>query len=153
MLCLRCSRGIAAATRSSNPWQGVQKSLVQQSTMRYVNLLREVLCSNRPPRTFTSFRGLSRPCLLPESATLRPSPGSTTSLATASSSGILSLLPNLSTARSFSSTPALGAPRDTFDPSHFVRKRRHGFLSRIRTRKGRALLKRRKAKRRSTLSH
>lgn len=137
MLCLRCSRGIAAATRSSNPWQGVQKSLVQQSTMR----------------TFTSFRGLSRPCLLPESATLRPSPGSTTSLATASSSGILSLLPNLSTARSFSSTPALGAPRDTFDPSHFVRKRRHGFLSRIRTRKGRALLKRRKAKRRSTLSH
>jgi large subunit ribosomal protein L34 len=34
-----------------------------------------------------------------------------------------------------------------------VRKRRHGFLSRIRTRKGRATLKRRRAKGRSTLSH
>ncbi|PVH78234.1 hypothetical protein DL98DRAFT_256395 [Cadophora sp. DSE1049] len=114
--------------------------------------LHEVLHSNTPLRTFTSLRGPSRPSLLPSSATLPPS-SSITSPTTSTPSGILSLLPNLLTARAFSSTPALSAPRDTFDPSHFVRKRRHGFLSRIRTRKGRALLKRRKAKRRSTLSH
>ncbi|EGP85754.1 uncharacterized protein MYCGRDRAFT_45465 [Zymoseptoria tritici IPO323] len=46
-----------------------------------------------------------------------------------------------------------GAKRDTFNPSHVVRKRRHGFLSRLRTRTGRMTLKRRRAKGRSTLSH
>ncbi|KAF8531310.1 ribosomal protein L34, partial [Trichophaea hybrida] len=44
-------------------------------------------------------------------------------------------------------------PRDTFDPSHRVRKRRSGFLARIRTRTGRATLKRRKHKGRKSLSH
>ncbi|CZT18351.1 related to ribosomal protein L34, mitochondrial [Ramularia collo-cygni] len=46
-----------------------------------------------------------------------------------------------------------GAKRDTFNPSHVVRKRRHGFLSRLRTRTGRMILKRRRAKGRNTLSH
>jgi len=46
-----------------------------------------------------------------------------------------------------------GAKRDTFNPSHLVRKRRHGFLSRARSRTGRMILKRRKVKRRNTLSH
>ncbi|KAL9528847.1 hypothetical protein SMMN14_07851 [Sphaerulina musiva] len=46
-----------------------------------------------------------------------------------------------------------GAKRDTFKPSHVVRKRRHGYLSRIKTRTGRHILKRRRAKGRSTLSH
>jgi large subunit ribosomal protein L34 len=44
-------------------------------------------------------------------------------------------------------------PRDTFNPSHRVRKRRHGFLSRLKTRKGRATLKRRQLKGRRFLSH
>ncbi|KAF2239351.1 hypothetical protein EV356DRAFT_171107 [Viridothelium virens] len=55
--------------------------------------------------------------------------------------------------RTFSSTPTLSGPRNTFNPSHFVRKRRHGFLSRLRTKNGRKILKRRRLKRRTTLSH
>ncbi|CAD0026616.1 unnamed protein product [Aureobasidium pullulans] len=48
---------------------------------------------------------------------------------------------------------ARGPKRDTFDPSHRVRKRRSGFLARIRSRNGRNLVKRRRLKKRSTLSH
>ncbi|KAL0632944.1 hypothetical protein Q9L58_008173 [Maublancomyces gigas] len=44
-------------------------------------------------------------------------------------------------------------PRNTFDPSHRVRKRRAGFLARKRTRGGRAVLKRRMLKGRKSLSH
>jgi len=55
--------------------------------------------------------------------------------------------------RAFSASSAAGAPRNTFNPSHFVRKRRHGFLSRIRTRKGRNTIKRRRLKGRGTVSH
>ncbi|KAL1588417.1 hypothetical protein WHR41_02970 [Cladosporium halotolerans] len=46
-----------------------------------------------------------------------------------------------------------GAKRDTYDPSHRVRKRRHGFLSRVRSRNGRKILKRRTLRGRNTLSH
>ena len=55
--------------------------------------------------------------------------------------------------RGFSASSAAAAPRNTFNPSHFVRKRRHGFLSRIRSRKGRNTIKRRRLKNRSTVSH
>ncbi|KAI5818569.1 60S ribosomal protein-like protein L34 [Pyronema omphalodes] len=44
-------------------------------------------------------------------------------------------------------------PRDTYDPSHRVRKRRSGFLSRVKSRSGRATLKRRQLKGRKFLSH
>ncbi|OAL49131.1 hypothetical protein IQ07DRAFT_681137 [Pyrenochaeta sp. DS3sAY3a] len=73
-----------------------------------------------------------------------------------------SLLPSPSTldlAGKISAHPALGSmqircgPRDTYNPSHLVRKRRHGFLSRIRTKKGRKLLMRRLKKGRWNLSH
>lgn len=46
-----------------------------------------------------------------------------------------------------------GAKRDTYNPSHVVRKRRHGFLARVKSRTGRRILKRRRAKGRNTLSH
>lgn len=46
-----------------------------------------------------------------------------------------------------------GMKRNTYNPSHVVRKRRHGYLSRIKTRTGRMTLKRRRMKKRSTLSH
>ncbi|KAH4971343.1 hypothetical protein HBI18_013100 [Parastagonospora nodorum] len=58
-----------------------------------------------------------------------------------------------------SAHPGLGSmqircgPRDTYNPSHLVRKRRHGFLSRIRTKKGRKTLMRRVKKGRWNLSH
>jgi large subunit ribosomal protein L34 len=46
-----------------------------------------------------------------------------------------------------------GAKRDTFNPSHRKRKRRLGFLARLKDRHGRKILERRRAKGRSTLSH
>jgi large subunit ribosomal protein L34 len=46
-----------------------------------------------------------------------------------------------------------GAKRDTFNPSHRKRKRRLGFLARLKDRHGRKILERRRAKSRSTLSH
>lgn len=97
-------------------------------------------------RTFTSITPL-RP-------TLSPSAFKPTSSVVASSEVVpLDLLPKISTHPALSTTQVRCGPRNTFSPSHFVRKRRHGFLSRIKTRKGRATLQRRKSKRRSTLSH
>ncbi|KAL1618988.1 hypothetical protein SLS56_010306 [Neofusicoccum ribis] len=63
------------------------------------------------------------------------------------------VLPKISTHPALQGIQVRNGPRDTYKPTNLVRKRRHGFLSRIRTRKGRATLKRRKAKGRSTLSH
>jgi large subunit ribosomal protein L34 len=54
--------------------------------------------------------------------------------------------------RTFSSSVSLSAPRKTFRPSRRVQKRRHGFLARLRTRTGQAILKRRRAKGRKYLS-
>ena len=41
----------------------------------------------------------------------------------------------------------------TFNPSHIIRKRRHGFLSRVRTKNGRKTLRRRRQKGRCNMSH
>lgn len=65
----------------------------------------------------------------------------------------LDLLPKISAHPSLASLQVRNGPRNTFNPSHRVRKRRHGFLSRLRTRTGRMTLKRRRVKGRSTLSH
>ncbi|QKX62681.1 uncharacterized protein TRUGW13939_09842 [Talaromyces rugulosus] len=54
--------------------------------------------------------------------------------------------------RSFSATACLGGKRRTYNPSRRVQKRRHGFLSRLRTRSGREILKRRRLKGRKNLS-
>ncbi|KAL5379095.1 hypothetical protein DPSP01_008727 [Paraphaeosphaeria sporulosa] len=81
-----------------------------------------------------------------------PTPGSATSPAIPSAEA-------LDLASKISAHPAIGSmqircgPRDTYNPSHLVRKRRHGFLSRIRTKKGRKLLMRRLKKGRWNLSH
>ncbi|KAJ1659530.1 hypothetical protein IWQ61_001406 [Dispira simplex] len=40
-----------------------------------------------------------------------------------------------------------------YQPSNFVRKRRHGFLSRVRTKSGRRILSRRRLKGRRNMSH
>ncbi|CAZ86499.1 unnamed protein product [Tuber melanosporum] len=44
-------------------------------------------------------------------------------------------------------------PRDTYNPSHRVRKRRLGFLARKRTPGGRGVLRRRRLKGRKSLTH
>ncbi|KAL1993115.1 hypothetical protein VTN49DRAFT_3872 [Thermomyces lanuginosus] len=78
------------------------------------------------------------------------------SLATPTSTSTSSLLrPQLSSpiqSRAFSASAHLGAKRDTYNPSRLVQKRRHGFLARVKTRGGRNILKRRRAKKRKTMS-
>ncbi|THX79143.1 hypothetical protein D6D05_05081 [Aureobasidium pullulans] len=98
------------------------------------------LLTFNPSRTF-SLLSARRP-------TLPTAPTSTLSLNTTLE---LPTLPASSTTLTL--LQARGPKRDTFDPSHRVRKRRSGFLARIRSRNGRNLVKRRRLKKRSTLSH
>ena len=65
----------------------------------------------------------------------------------------LDLLPKISSHPGLLATQIRCGPRNTFNPSHFVRKRRHGFLARLRSRTGRKVLMRRKLKGRKQLSH
>jgi large subunit ribosomal protein L34 len=79
-------------------------------------------------------------------------PGSAPSAAT-SSSETLDLVGKISAHPGFAGVQIRCGPRDTYNPSHIVRKRRHGFLSRLRTKKGRKLLMRRLTRGRWNLSH
>ncbi|KAF2034784.1 hypothetical protein EK21DRAFT_55867 [Setomelanomma holmii] len=81
-----------------------------------------------------------------------PAPGTSSSLL-ASTSETLDLAGKISAHPGLGSMQIRCGPRDTYNPSHLVRKRRHGFLSRIRTKKGRKLLMRRLKKGRWNLSH
>ncbi|BGP04057.1 50S ribosomal protein L34 [Rhodotorula toruloides ATCC 204091] len=96
------------------------------------------------PSSAPSFLSPLRPSLSPFSAS-SPSPAS-------SSSPILSLL---------ASRPAAIAPQQKrfttygaeYQPSTLKRKRKHGFLKRLRTKSGRNILRRRFSKGRKYLSH
>lgn len=55
--------------------------------------------------------------------------------------------------RTFSTSAALGAKRNTYNPSRRVQKRRSGFLARVKSRTGRLLLARRRLKGRKNLSY
>ncbi|KAI1002286.1 hypothetical protein K3495_g5915 [Podosphaera aphanis] len=103
----------------------------------------------RSQRNMTSFCGPSRPRLSASSSPqfLNAPRSSSPDVQTLDLAAVISSHPALS------ATQIRCGPRNTFSPSHFVRKRRHGFLSRIKTRKGRMTLARRKAKKRTTLSH
>jgi large subunit ribosomal protein L34 len=151
MLCLRCSRGLGATLTSSLLPQIARNSapVFKASSKRYVSHhLPAQSPSNTVYRTFTSFLTPSRrPTIFPS----RTSSSLPTNVTVGEEA--LDLQPKISTHPALGSIQVRCGPRNTFNPSHFVRKRRHGFLSRIRTRKGRATLKRRRAKGRSTLSH
>ncbi|RAL05855.1 mitochondrial 54S ribosomal protein bL34m [Aspergillus ibericus CBS 121593] len=75
---------------------------------------------------------------------------------TFSSSSIRSLLTTnpftTQQTRSFSASASLAGKRATYNPSRRVQKRRHGFLARLRSRGGRKILMRRRAKGRKSLS-
>jgi len=165
MLCLRCSRGLGAISLLSNAARQAPSSATKASSKRYIlsqsilklavpyHLIRPTTSRLTALRTFTSLLS-RRPTIPPQSATFRPSTAFLTpSTYTTSTGEILDLLPKISSHPTLGSIQIRCGPRNTFSPSHFVRKRRHGFLSRIRTRKGRMTLARRRAKKRSTLSH
>ncbi|TVY50271.1 50S ribosomal protein L34 [Lachnellula cervina] len=140
MLCLRCSRGLNAFFK-----------LPIASASRTAHL--KTPFSTTPNRTFTSLPSL-RPTISPSS--LRPSPTSTTTTTASipTDPDAAAILPtSISTHPSMAATQIRCAGRNTFSPSHFVRKRRHGFLARLKSRTGRMILKRRRAKKRSSLSH
>ena len=64
-----------------------------------------------------------------------------------------SLAASIGQSRSFSASATASAPRNTYNPSRKVQKRRSGFLARARSHNGQKLLKRRMAKGRKYLSH
>ncbi|EMD85105.1 hypothetical protein COCC4DRAFT_153866 [Bipolaris maydis ATCC 48331] len=82
-------------------------------------------------------------------STLAP-PGSSSSFANPET---LDLVGRISAHPALGSTQIRCGPRDTYNPSHLVRKRRHGFLSRLRTKKGRKMIMRRLKKGRWNISH
>ncbi|KAH6673186.1 60S ribosomal protein-like protein L34 [Halenospora varia] len=136
MLCRNCVRGFNVLSKSS-----IAPRIVQDVVAK---------------RTFTSLTPL-RPSIFPSA--FRQTSQTTQSALQSSqlAEGVqidLALAPfKMSMHPAMASMQVRCAPRNTFNPSHFVRKRRHGFLSRLRSRTGRMTLQRRKAKRRSTLSH
>lgn len=141
MLCIRCIRNGLVPLRQSTTHFGRQITLnpVQQS--RY---------TSPHPTTTTSLTFTTRPLSILSRLPTRP-----LAPTTQARSAIAEDIPT----SSFSQTPSSisqqvrGAKRDTFNPSHIVRKRRHGFLSRVRSKNGRKVLKRRRLKGRNTLSH
>jgi large subunit ribosomal protein L34 len=62
---------------------------------------------------------------------------------------MLDIMGKISSSAAFAGTQIRCGPRDTYNPSHIVRKRRHGFLTRLRTK----MLMRRLVKGRTNLSH
>ncbi|KAH9904716.1 hypothetical protein F4778DRAFT_730477 [Xylariomycetidae sp. FL2044] len=121
----------------------------------------QVLASRR---TFSSLPNL-RPSIFPTSPLFRPANSTLSRVSTAPSTlasstegVVLDLVPKTA----ITSHPSLSGaasqircgPRPTMArTSRLVRKRRHGFLSRIRTKNGRKTLQRRREKKRSMLSN
>ncbi|KAI9834836.1 MAG: hypothetical protein M1819_002744 [Sarea resinae] len=147
MLCLRCLRGGSQSVRPGILAAAEKQALTGPRTIY---------------RTFSAFP-THRPSILPSSplalarlsppttpGTLLPSafPSTTTSATTT-----LDLLPKPTSHPGLAAQQIRCGPRNTLDPSHRVRKRRHGFLARRKSRTGMAILRRRRAKGRSTLSH
>jgi len=95
-----------------------------------------------------AFSGLSiRPTSVFSTSMVRPSIGP----ASVTASAISQQLAAVQT-REFSSSAMLCGPRDTYNPSRRVQKRRHGYLARLKTKAGRDILKRRRLKGRRDLS-
>ncbi|KAF3105603.1 hypothetical protein TWF569_002660 [Orbilia oligospora] len=96
----------------------------------------------RTPTTITTLQ--TRPTLHSSPTSLLPQTTSSTSSQTTSTSLLLPLQ---------GLTQTRGHRRKTYNPSHIVRKRRFGFLARLRSKTGKNILKRRKAKGRKMLTH
>ncbi|KAL3450660.1 ribosomal protein L34-domain-containing protein [Aspergillus insuetus] len=136
MLCVRC-RAIPSTLRTAT-----------SSIFKQAPISRALPSQIRP----FSFAAATTSTIRP---TLSQSPTQpTTTTTTTSSLSILSQLPSTGAQqmRSFSASTSLAGKRDTYNPSRRVQKRRHGFLARVKTRTGRAIIARRRAKGRKNLS-
>ncbi|KAF2683503.1 hypothetical protein K458DRAFT_340625 [Lentithecium fluviatile CBS 122367] len=142
MSALQCLRVVARPVT-------MRATLLRPSSSRMVAAHRSSTASARS----ISLIAPRRPMLPTYSyASTIPTPGSITTPAIPSA-GALDIASKISTHPALGSIQIRCGPRDTYNPSHLVRKRRHGFLSRIRTKKGRKLLMRRLKKGRWNLSH
>ncbi|OAX84448.1 ribosomal protein L34 [Emergomyces africanus] len=166
MACIRCQRApmslftteslLGSLPRRSTPFLSIRpqfrfQSQAQSQSRAFSHLLSQQrrLPAQRPTTTISSqssplFRLLQQP-------TAAVAQSTTTVMTTGSL-----LSPALSTpgssSRPFSSSAALGAKRDTYNPSRRVQKRRHGFLARLKTQSGRKILARRRSRGRKYLS-
>ncbi|KAK6334823.1 hypothetical protein TWF718_010269 [Orbilia javanica] len=122
---------------SAAPSSSVSQSIVSASSRRtFTSLLRT------PTTTITS-----RPTLCSPTSLLPSTISSSTPLIPSTLSSSSSLLPLQGLIQT------RGHKRKTYNPSHIVRKRRFGFLARLRSKTGRNILKRRLAKGRKMLTH
>ncbi|CAG8979512.1 hypothetical protein HYALB_00004964 [Hymenoscyphus albidus] len=146
MLCLRCSRGLSAFSGLSRATR-IPQSLTTKGAAAGASKRTFTNLTPRRPTIFPSTqRSFAPPTQsLPATATTTSHTGEILDVA---------ILPyKMSGHEAMRGMQVRCAPRNTFNPSHFVRKRRHGFLARLRSRTGRMILKRRRVKKRSTLSH
>ncbi|KAL1958754.1 hypothetical protein VTO42DRAFT_3873 [Malbranchea cinnamomea] len=145
MLCLRCSR--ANLLR-------IPKTAVEGAGRETLRWASKPQCSSRTFAISSKAHSPSIPQRIFVSST-SPSGLQLSSsrflISAARVSPIISSLASLPS-RNFSASAALGVKRVTYNPSRRVQKRRHGFLARLRSRSGRKILKRRRAKGRKYLS-
>lgn len=166
MLSLRCARVLVRSLPAAQSTSALLRPSAHRvsSPQMYVLLLLDPLhkrVANVTVTRLTSTRALSllsprRPQFLPPSfavsSSASPSTASST-LTTAADGTLLDLVPKISSHPAVLGMQVRNGPRNTFDPSHRVRKRRHGFLARLKSRTGRKVLKRRTLKGRQSLTH
>ncbi|KAK7536727.1 ribosomal protein L34-domain-containing protein [Phyllosticta citricarpa] len=141
MQCFRCLGALARApTRPAFAQLSAASSAASRPSFSAAQQARSI-----------SIISLRRPQIL--SATATSFPQSTPTSAAVAAPETPDVMPKLSTHPAVLATQVRCGPRDTYNPSNIKRKRKHGFLSRIRTRKGRKMLARRKAKGRTNMSH
>ncbi|KAL4781191.1 ribosomal protein L34-domain-containing protein [Aspergillus varians] len=135
MLCLRCRAvpsalrtATSAITKQANPAVSPISSFSRASQFRPFSLATTTLTPTRPTLSSLSPRSQQPQSLLPIASAISQQ------------------------SRSFSASASLAGRRSTYNPSRRVQKRRHGFLSRLRTKNGRKIIARRRDKGRKCMS-
>ncbi|KAJ0419968.1 ribosomal protein L34-domain-containing protein [Aspergillus carlsbadensis] len=154
MLCLWC-RAIPSTLRTAT--SSVTKSVPNRLPPHLKQQKLTISCSNRQAPILHTLTSQIRPFSFAAAttSTIRPTlPQAAAQPTTTSPLSILSHLLNTGAkqTRYFSASTSLAGKRDTYNPSRRVQKRRHGFLARVKTRTGRAIIARRRAKGRKNLS-
>ncbi|PYH77240.1 hypothetical protein BO82DRAFT_294317 [Aspergillus uvarum CBS 121591] len=143
MICFQC-RAVPATLRSS--MTAATRATTTTTTTTTTTSIRTLITSSSvisPLRAQLSHQPRTPSTILSSTSAFLPS-SSITSPTTAAAA--------LQQSRSFSASACLLGKRSTYNPSRRVQKRRHGFLSRVKTRTGRMIIQRRKARGRKNLS-